>query len=553
MLFVLLILFYQSVHFIQNEGYNPSDDGVILAQSYRILNGEIPHRDFIAIRPVLSGILHSIHFFSPLPVFESSRWFVIFENFITAVFFSLILNMFFNNYKSRKELLLIMIPVTLITFVLNINIYTIYPWTTVDAVMFSIIGLYFMLKNLFVKIEYSAFGLITGFFFFSLALLCRQTFAVLYIFSVVCFLILNIKKKKSIYMLVLIIFFGSLPALIYFFILIRFNSLELFISQMTGRTEILETGVIAYGKSLLKAYMYPVIFLLIVYFIIKIYRKLSNENRYRKILLVLLVLISVSVSVIILTTDLNHLLTFPFVLFWCLAILFVLSGRNQREAKFMIAFVLLISWISSISLGDNSPVFMTGILFTAILIMVYKEIGNKKLQYFFPVVALTLFVLSYYGQREINYRDLSSDKLTYNLGKIYPDFGSIKTNSETFEYMSELKNIVDSMIDTGQRIVVIPNNSYFYFVNNITNPFPLDWMQKDEYIGNELFLSSKIDECINGQSLFLILDKYNSKKLAFEKLILDYSSPLYDFLNSDLKADMKFVEETKYFKVFIIN
>src|SRR5918912_610006 len=41
-------------------GFNPTDDGFILAYSRRLLDGQVPHRDFISIRPVGSSYLHLI-------------------------------------------------------------------------------------------------------------------------------------------------------------------------------------------------------------------------------------------------------------------------------------------------------------------------------------------------------------------------------------------------------------------------------------------------------------------------------------------------------------
>ena len=39
-------------------GFNPTDDGFTLAYSRRLLDGQLPHRDFIIIRPPLSPVLH---------------------------------------------------------------------------------------------------------------------------------------------------------------------------------------------------------------------------------------------------------------------------------------------------------------------------------------------------------------------------------------------------------------------------------------------------------------------------------------------------------------
>ena len=40
-------------------GFNPTDDGFTLAYSRRLLDGQIPHKDFIIIRPILSPLLHT--------------------------------------------------------------------------------------------------------------------------------------------------------------------------------------------------------------------------------------------------------------------------------------------------------------------------------------------------------------------------------------------------------------------------------------------------------------------------------------------------------------
>src|SRR5881392_1943649 len=39
-------------------GFTPTDDGFTLAYSRRLLDGQVPHRDFIIIRPFFSPLLH---------------------------------------------------------------------------------------------------------------------------------------------------------------------------------------------------------------------------------------------------------------------------------------------------------------------------------------------------------------------------------------------------------------------------------------------------------------------------------------------------------------
>lgn len=39
-------------------GFNATDEGWMLAGSRRLLDGEVPHRDFISLRPAGSSLLH---------------------------------------------------------------------------------------------------------------------------------------------------------------------------------------------------------------------------------------------------------------------------------------------------------------------------------------------------------------------------------------------------------------------------------------------------------------------------------------------------------------
>ena len=57
--FFLCILVPIIFHLIFSKyGFNPTDDGHVLANSKRILFGEVPHKDFISVRPAGSAYLH---------------------------------------------------------------------------------------------------------------------------------------------------------------------------------------------------------------------------------------------------------------------------------------------------------------------------------------------------------------------------------------------------------------------------------------------------------------------------------------------------------------
>ena len=54
---------------IGRHGFSPTDQGVILAQSWRILGGEVPHRDIVSARPLGSAYLHTVDILAPGPLF----------------------------------------------------------------------------------------------------------------------------------------------------------------------------------------------------------------------------------------------------------------------------------------------------------------------------------------------------------------------------------------------------------------------------------------------------------------------------------------------------
>src|SRR5205807_9797349 len=72
-------------------GFNPTDQGFILAGSWRFLHGELPHVDLISPRPLGSPILHIIDFALPGPLFLMSGLLTMVEIVLTAVALTVVL------------------------------------------------------------------------------------------------------------------------------------------------------------------------------------------------------------------------------------------------------------------------------------------------------------------------------------------------------------------------------------------------------------------------------------------------------------------------------
>jgi len=561
------------INYTGNEGFNPSDDGVILAQAFRIFNGEIPHKDFISLKPTLSGFIHSIHFYSPLPLQTSARWFVLFEFLIFSFAWVFILFHAFDFKIASKIKLFVYFTIALITtFLLNLNTYNLFPWTTVDAICLMSISLLFLkdFGNLTSrKLSLIVFGLI----FISLSALTRQSYVLPTIF-LFGFTALHYWNRKQYIKLFLAIFLGALPFWVYFGYLFFNDALGLFFAQMQGRTELFDASVLQYIKRFIKTPLLPINILFIVsLFVIQIWFKrdvfasfkeniqhffIRNKKLFNLIMLGYLVLNTFFCFYLLLVYDPMYY-TAPFALFWIMIYIIIFTYIMTKPTKkqiwiFMLA--VLFTWSSSISMGANTPVFLSGMLactnFGLILYMLNKvnrlSILKWELAIYSTVIIGTviLFYTSIYAQRKYNYRDQSASKLGYSLSSLIPEFGSIKTNKITYEYYAEFVRLSSQFPNIKNHFVLLPNNAAIYPLMNSRNPFPVDWLQHDEYIGHEKMLYNKIDKAFEKDVIYIFIDKFNSKNMAFRLDKMIFNGNNYNASNEQNDLFLKKYKVEKY-------
>ncbi len=521
-LFLTICVFYfvKSEH-IEQQGFNPTDDGVVIAQSWRILNGEIPHKDFISIRPAGSGYLHTIHFFSPLPLMVSARWFVLFQFCVIALIISFIIKTIFD-----KEYGKIIHPVQFLSlftfcFALSSLNYNMYPWTTIDAVFWSSLSLAFIWG------ERSSASHAAGLIFISFAALSRQSF---FLLAASAFIYVLVKNHKNPVKAVIVCLIGSIPFWAYLIMLLKHDSLGMFITQMTGRTELLETGVIQYAKRIVLSHSGP---LYVIGFFLSGLLYIKRKSQLPRIFIEKS--FAGSISLIFVFVALVHIIRYfllpradifvmPFELFFILFTLTLLNYvlvRKFGAIHKLSIIVLFISWASSVSLGDNTPVFAAGLLGGTILAVAgdylirfpLKRIHFISSKIFLLVISFSVFILTVKSQKSVNYRDLGHLKISKGLFYASTEFGDIMTNPATLAYYSDLYDIFNALPDGKNNTVVIPNNPAFYPVFKTQNPAPLDWIQPDEYIGQEERLFEEILLLLRNEKTYFIIDKIDSKTM----------------------------------------
>jgi len=148
-------------------GANTMDGGLILAQSYRILHGEIPHLDFLTPRPAGSAYLHVLDFVIPLPLVLASRLVAICEFVGYALLFALIV------YRRRLvELSSAEIAGVACAALVSIQTFLIIPFYTIDALVLLGAGWLLILR----AHDLRSASLRFGFLFLGLAATTKQSF-----------------------------------------------------------------------------------------------------------------------------------------------------------------------------------------------------------------------------------------------------------------------------------------------------------------------------------------------------------------------------------------
>ena len=538
---VAINLFFQVP---QGEGFNPSDDGVILAQSYRIINGEVPHVDFISIRPVGSAIFHSLSFAIPFPLEVAARWLCLLEYLLISLLWSWLL---FKTLPLRNQKPYILLLISTLAFVLNQNFYNLFPWTTIDAIFFFSLGffIYWNWKDSKLSRRLSAVRYFMIIFFIGYSALCRQTFALPVLVLGILSLTESVKRRQLTSMLLggLV---GLTPYWIYLTSLIKENALNDFYHQLTGRTEIWETGINQFGQQFWNS---PFLAIYLIIFVLFLFLKLETKKEVGGKVNVFLRPISVWVNFILLSgivvlifVNTTHLFSYSFVLFWIYILMLICGSMFISEGWRKVSlhwWIIFLAWTSSISLGDNSPVFTTGLLGGGILVLMLQQLyavyQSKKYfrsyNWILVLLSAALLGVSVYVQKENNYRDLRAANLKFQMTSFLPDMGGIKTNSRTYAYMLEMYEIFENLGNSRGRFVALPNASLIYPMLDSRNPMPIDWMQGPEFVGQEDELLERLRLLDKGDGIYLLFDKYNSKLLSDSLVEMDYQSGQYPYYN----------------------
>lgn len=531
---IILIILPILAHFRYSWiGFNPTDDGFILAYSRRIIEGQIPHLDFISIRPVGSPLLHiPFVLFGGQYTYWISRFFVWFEFAAIAAIWTSLLGSFGKKSFDFIE----RVSVALIIFGISVANFPIMAWHTIDGLLFSSLGIFLCLR----KEKWRKFF---GYFLIGIACLCKQNFVVVGIATLILFEDWRDWKLWIAFIL---------PGAVYFGVLAFYSALSDSFAQLTTQADFLSVGILSY---LSKYGFIPGI----VYGYVS-FRLIDKKNITDRFPVKYASLIG-SLAILMILLAINFIACLgrtvgqsSFALFGtALGTTIYFISQKKKTGVFLIRIpliIMILAWSVSLSVGYNSPALTSGILMALIFCMfqsLHRSETEQKIVYWLtPILAVLTIICFDYVRHENVYRDRRASELTLPLDGALPGGYKIKTNPRTHEFLTDLKRAIDQT--NGARYAIIPDCAGYWVKSEQSNPLPIDWAQGTEL--NSPALLKRVTDAIEYQrdSIFILTQKVLASRLS-EEFFPQMENKYYGVVKY-VHSNLNKVGETKLFEIY---
>jgi len=469
-------------------GFTPTDDGFTLAYSRRLLDGEVPHRDFIILRPFFSPLMHVPEvFFGGEYTFWISRLVVWVQLASISWIWVAIVNRLTSSHFSSREKLLV-VP---IVFAATVHNFPIMAWHTIDGLFLASLGLLLCLRP-------QSTWKLAGYFLLGLACLCKQSFVFMPLF--VPFILGDWRRSR---------FWGAifLPAVAYAVFLLVVDGTRDAAWQLTSRTGLLSAGFSQY----LNVFMA----LGIAYALFAIWfagprGESADQPASRLTGRVDVWLLAIPCLVIVISLFAGIMYLNAFLLFGTVMGLALYCSRRENETargNFQAASLALITaWSVSLSEGYNTPALAAGVLFVAALAFLLSR-SSFKIDNWRPALAvaagLTLLAWAF-GRVNYVYRDRPAWQLGKQLGDVFPGGRLIKTNTNTYEFLADLRSAIATVEQSEKRYLIIPDVPGHWVKSRQPNPLPIAWPHGNE-ISNQRNFDRLIESLEAGRNTSIVI------------------------------------------------
>jgi len=475
-------------------GFSPTDDGFILAQSRRLLAGQVPHRDFISVRPVGSAALHTADL-----ILGGGRTFLV-SRLIYWIEAALIcwcwLEITLRRVPGRLGFW-DLAPLIPLAFMLSTHAFPPMAWHTVDGVWLASLG--------FLVCQNPARGWrLAGYFLVGAAVTCKQNFLPILPLAAV----VNGDLRHPPAWLAL-----AAPLLLYIIGLTALGAGADMRQQLFALTDLTSSG--------LKHYIAPLgwptgLIIGAAAGAAIAFGAGSGERPPRSLGVWLgLLVLAAALTTIGWTLDAPRFLYIDrmcFTLLGCLCGFMLASVRTPALATMLPAstFLAVLAWCSGISLGYQTPAHVAGPMGIALLVPVRSHLGGDGRTGSRVAASLLLWIVVavvwthwWSARHDHIYNEATAPLLTQRLDDVFPGGAGIVTNANTHAVLSELHDVVAGL--NGRSYAIVVDLPGWWAHSPQLNPLPTDWPQGIELCTEQLQarLSARA-LALRGRTVFIV-------------------------------------------------
>jgi hypothetical protein len=462
---------------ILGDGFNPTDEGLIAATGQRLLDGQVPHLDFITPRTAASAYLHLPELLLPTPLFLTGRLVALGE----VILFSILLAWLVLGRAPSRWGLGAILGVAASTLI-NLNTVPLMPWYTTDGLLFASLGLVALREGLardrgpFIAVAFASLAL---------SAMAKQSFAPVVVIGLVWLVAASAPAARP-RRIALALAAVAVPIGLYAASVAARGGWSAMIGQLLASRP-------TFGEELLAPLGSPASVLVLV--AVSVALAWVNRTRHRdgdastgRAGVVAAVVMTALVMTILLTSGLRVTAYWGILLTWLLGGYVAGTLLFARRLDGIGLILVLLAWMTSLSYGVPVPSLVAGSMALALIDRAWRHVPDLAVPR--PMVAASvafglLFVATVpafaVARSEYVHRDAPRTELTADLGALSPALAGIRTNERTATYLRVMRDCVEA--HPAESVVVLPDNPFAYPAFGWSNPLPLDFLYPPEYEG----------------------------------------------------------------------
>jgi hypothetical protein len=549
--FGVLVLLVVLVHLRYGHlGFNPTDEGFLLSQARRVVQGAAPHTELISPRPLGSAVLHTLDLVVPVARVELSRLYA-----TLAVAMTALLAFRFATARPLARFGPAAVLATVLATLGNLNSFPMMAWHTIDGLLLTTAGLVLLdASDAELRSRRSWAGLVL----LGATVTVKQSFVLVPLLGL-AWVAARLRRsgadRGTWWRGVLAgAALTAVPGLLYLGWLLVTGSLGAAWGQLTGAQgtdlgrpfEVFRAPLVAPTVLALVA----VVALWVLATVLRRREAGSASTTFAVVTWAALGAASLLWTRSLLDGGLAIAGPWGWQVFWVLLVVAALGSWSDRRFDARAFAIAGIGWMISLSWGVPVPNLFAGTMAVVAAHRVwtwYRPLAARPGRTaVLPAVAALLALLLVApvfdtARTEAVYRDLPAAALDRSLGDVSSEFGRIRTNAVTGQYVAWIGDCAARY--PASRTAVLPDNGFAEQVFGFDNPFPMTWMTPLEWGEEEERLLAAARE-LDRQGDYLVLfqtfraahlDRYDELPLAEPGSELVFGA---DGLLTELRAEL---------------